>query len=358
MLHALSDPALVIEGQDRVLAANGPACTLFGDSLVGRELAQLGFSASPLLEENPEFADPGTQGGGGPNAPDPSISWKVWSFAQEEPLTLQFHSDPRWFRPSVGGLPDPGRRLLVLRDVSDQIEARQQVHAVRHEFLSAAAHKFTTPPTAIKMHVHLLKTYERRRDPESPQLAQLAMLDSHLTRLSLEVNEVLDLAQLRMGRLDLQLGPVDFVALVKGTVAEFGARRSEREIRLETSAPYQVARLDAPRIEQVVRQLMDNADRYSHAGTPITVHISGDEERVVLEVSDQGVGIPAETLRALFTPFLRGENVKTLRMGTGLGLGLYLSRALVEQHEGTLEIDSDLERGTRVIVRLPRGLRR
>jgi signal transduction histidine kinase len=142
--------------------------------------------------------------------------------------------------------------------------------------------------------------------------------------------------------------------VARACVAEY-AQTTDHELTVVTTEEQLVGNWDGPRVERVLANLLSNAIKYSDPGSAIQVAIahdgSGRHAVAVLTVQDQGVGIPAHDLPHIFAPFYRGSNVVGRTAGTGIGLRG--ARAIVEQHGGTLELQSSEGRGTCVTVRLP-----
>jgi signal transduction histidine kinase len=181
----------------------------------------------------------------------------------------------------------------------------------------------------------------------------VAFETKHLTRL---VEDVLDLARLRHGKLRLETERLDLrdvVRVVVDTIRASG-RAADRDVRDDLGFAALFVTGDRPRLEQVVRNLVDNAVKYSPSGTAITVSIAKDGADASLRVRDEGLGIGPDMLPRLFDAFAQAEAAGHRAAG-GLGLGLPLVRAIVEQHGGTITAHSDgLGKGSEFVVRLPR----
>ncbi len=345
VIDALPDPLFVLEPPAQIVLASRSMRPLLG------------------LGELPDRSDQGT-------GSDPMELWRRLNQARDEEGTchpvqswreakaapaVRFGEDARWFRPQVRALPDLGLELVILRDVTQEREELERLRLMQREFLSAAAHKFATPLTAIKMHVHLLQLHGERNG--SAELKpQLKALDHHINRLTSEVNEVLDLSQIRVGRLTLHRQPVDLVGMLRLVIQHYSLHRPERQVTLTLDRSYVIGMWDEPRLSQVFRLLIDNADRYSGAESSIEVSVTEEADRARVVIRDGGVGIPLEARDQIGQPYFRAENVKKLRLGTGLGLGLYLCRQILEHHGATIELESELNVGTMVSITLPRGV--
>jgi signal transduction histidine kinase len=174
----------------------------------------------------------------------------------------------------------------------------------------------------------------------------------HLTRL---IEDLLDVTRLRHGKVVVQREPVDLREVVHLALDALKAsgRASHHAVRHSLAAEPIIVHGNATRLEQVVRNLLDNAVKYSPARTTITVAMHRDGAEAVLRVRDEGIGIASDMLPRLFEPFAQAEAAGQRAAG-GLGLGLPLVQSIVQQHGGTIAAHSDgIGKGSEIIVRLP-----
>ncbi|AKI99221.1 PAS domain S-box-containing protein [Archangium gephyra] len=231
-------------------------------------------------------------------------------------------------------------------------EARQAV-AQRDEFFTVAAHELRTPTTSLKLNVQSLLRGARRAEsgqPPAALMAKLENIDRNAGRLNALVNELLDVTRIHAGRLRLDLEPVDLAALVQDVAARFElpATQAHSPILLELSGST-VGSWDRLRLEQVVTNLLSNALKYG-AGKPVRLKVSCDASGARLEVRDEGIGISPESLPRLFGRF---ERAVSDRHYGGLGLGLYITRQIVEALGGTVSVTSTPGAGATFTVQLP-----
>jgi signal transduction histidine kinase len=180
----------------------------------------------------------------------------------------------------------------------------------------------------------------------------LGTIEETSLRMAELINDMLDVTRLRMGqRLDLTLRPTDLVALARQAVMVQQQATEARRIVLEASLDALVGDWDAARLGRVLGNLLDNAVKYSPGGGAITVAVARDGDWAILRVRDRGVGIPAEDLPHVFDWYRRGSNVKTGVGGSGIGLASV--RRIVEQHGGTITVESRQGKGSEFTVRLP-----
>lgn len=241
--------------------------------------------------------------------------------------------------------------VAVLHDVTAERDLEHQKDA----FLAAAAHDLKTPLTTIKGTAQVMQRRLDRGDYQ--RLADgLAQIDSTTTRMARLVNELVDISRLQMGgTLELHLMPDDLYAAIRHVVAEAQRATDRHRITLATDLTTLAGLWDAERLERVLDNLLSNATKYSPEGGEIEVSVScqpapkGSE--AVITVRDEGIGIPSQDLPHIFERFYRAGNVTQGIPGTGIGLvGV---KQIVEQHGGTITVDSREGQGSTFTISLP-----
>ncbi|WNG62070.1 PAS domain-containing protein [Archangium gephyra] len=217
---------------------------------------------------------------------------------------------------------------------------------VREEFLSVAGHELRTPLTSLKLQLQLL---ERTRPP-AVGAPRLRAMERQVGRLESLVESLLDVGRLSEGRLSLELGEVELRALTREVLERLAEvlARAGCEVHLEAPAPVH-GHWDAHRLDQVLVNLLTNAAKYG-AGHPVHVRVEEAGGFARLTVRDEGIGIAPEALPRLFGRF---ERAVSERQYGGIGLGLYISRQLVEAMGGRVHVDSRLGEGATFAVELP-----
>jgi signal transduction histidine kinase len=174
-----------------------------------------------------------------------------------------------------------------------------------------------------------------------------------LMRLNAMIDEMHDVARLQVGQaLDLQREEVHLSALVRAVAAEYSGATGTPRVDVHTPAEAVLVCGDRARLERVLHNLIGNAVKYSPRGTPVDVAVQTQEQWAVVTVRDQGVGIPAEDQPRIFTRFFRASTSRGVK---GTGIGLAGSKAIIEQHDGQITVQSAVGRGTTVTVCLPRS---
>jgi PAS domain S-box-containing protein len=252
---------------------------------------------------------------------------------------------------------DLADRAAIALDNARLYGDAQRAIQLRDDFLSSASHDLKNPLTVIKGGADILhRRASQSTEPEAQRSLQtLSRISQAATKMVGLINEILDLAQLKAGHeLALDYAPTDLVTLTRSIVGDFG-RNSGHELKVETSDVQLTGDWDAGRIERVIGNLLNNALKYSPAGSHIDVCVSREDSAgegwAVLSVKDEGVGIPLDELPRVFDRFYRGRNVVGKVQGTGIGLAGV--RQIVEQHRGRVSIASTEDEGTTITVRIP-----
>jgi signal transduction histidine kinase len=179
-------------------------------------------------------------------------------------------------------------------------------------------------------------------------------IDEETDRLQAIVDSLLDLSQIESGRLRLRKRPTDVSQLVRDVSTSMEVHTARHRFHHSFHPDPLVAHADPKRIEQVLRNLLGNAIKYSPQGDVITVRGYVEDAQLVLQVSDQGIGIPRQDLERVFERFYRVENETTRKVG-GVGLGLAVCRSIVEAHGGRIWVESTLGKGSTFYLTLSLG---
>ncbi|MBV9282245.1 MAG: PAS domain S-box protein [Chloroflexi bacterium] len=244
--------------------------------------------------------------------------------------------------------------VATVRDVTAQYTLERQ----REDFLAAAAHDLKTPLAGIKGLAQMLARRASRAGPLDTErlLRDLEKIDATATRMAGLVNELLDGTRIYVHQpLELSRQPTDLVALARRVRRDQEQAGTRHRIVLQTEVAELIGLWDEPRLERVLGNLLSNAIKYSPGGGEIRVGVqeeSREEDRwAVLTVQDSGLGIPAADLPRIFERFYRAANVPKEVSGTGIGLAGV--QQIVEQHGGSVSVESREGEGSTFTVRLP-----
>lgn len=249
--------------------------------------------------------------------------------------------------------------LARLYAIEQQQTARlQELNERKSAFLSMVAHELRTPLTGLRGFTELLRMRFGALDARQERI--MTLVTQQVERLSGLVNELLSLTNIEQQRLILRKEPGDLIRCASDVVERFALTYPQRTIRFESEEMESCRGVwDCDRLEQVLSNLLNNAIKYSDVHAPVGVSVAWateageDGQLVKITVADQGIGIPAPEQAQLFAKFFRASNAEAYQ--SGLGLGLFISNEIVQQHGGWIEIESEESRGSRFSVVLPLG---
>jgi signal transduction histidine kinase len=241
------------------------------------------------------------------------------------------------------------RTVCTLREAA----ARRRADAAQAELVSTLAHELRSPLTSVKgFSSTLLHRWDRFGDEQKQHMLKTINADAdRVTRL---IRELLDVSRIDAGRLELQRQMVDLPYLVGGIAERFSV--TDTAVAIESQFPPGFPELyaDRDKLEQVLTNLVENAVKHGDGGK-VTITGTVGDDHVEVGVLDTGDGIPADQLPLIFTKFFSSRHPGGRRGSAGTGLGLFISKGIVEAHGGRMWAESEPGRGTEVRFRLPRG---
>ncbi len=231
------------------------------------------------------------------------------------------------------------------------VEELRRLSALRADFVSLVSHELRSPMAAV---IGSARTLQQRWRELSPAHRDsfLELIAGETNRLAQLVSDVLDTSRIEAGTFSYQFTDVDVGELVRDAVASATVGQDEVSVVASVRTPLPPVRADGDRLGQVLRNLVDNAVKYSPAGSAVKVSAYAHGDRVLVDVVDAGPGIPREHRRLIFEKFGRA---KTDGAKPGTGLGLFIARSIAEAHGGSLEVSSSPERGSTFTLTLPAG---
>lgn len=243
--------------------------------------------------------------------------------------------------------------IANVRDITDQ----KREEALQSTFVSIISHELKTPVGIIKGYAETLSREDAHWSEETIKEG-LHIIEEESDRLARQIQDLLDVSRLQAGGMRLEFTEWSLPDMVRRVVQAFAAQthgRFEFELRFPDDFPPAYA--DYERIRMVLTNLVSNAVKYSPDGGTIRIGGKAEENTAVVYVADQGVGIPPEEQERVFERFYRIDN-RLRRETSGTGLGLYLTRAIIEAHGGKISVESKLGRGSRFLFTLPLARRR
>lgn len=345
ILDSMASGVVVLDAQDRVAMLNRALAEMLHispDDWVGRPAGELGalMARFALPVAAPRFDWPDAPG-------SRDIGWR-----DGEALRF-FREDcvPLGAEPAAAGSREVSRgRVLAYHDVSHE----KAVDRMKSEFISVASHELRTPMTSIKGSVDLiLSGFAGDMSPEMQELLEIAQKScDRLVRL---VNDILDLSKIEAGQLKLNLVRLDLTEVAVRAVCSVKPLADKTEIKLRVDRPnaLPIVEADPDRIEQVITNLLSNAVKFSPPRGEVVVELACDGDWVRCSVHDQGVGIAEKDLPRIFGKF---QQLSEGRRRGGTGLGLAITRGLIDEHRGSIWVESRVGEGSRFIFRLPVAL--
>jgi two-component system CheB/CheR fusion protein len=346
IIQTVRDPLLVLDAGLRVLRANHAYYTT--------------FRTTPELTEGAALKDLGNH---------------QWDYASlhERLSAVLTRGEPINDLEMAYALPGLGRRVmclnarriaadndrthLILLAIEDITERRETTDAVREgsrrkdEFLAMLAHELRNPLAPLIHTIHIL----RRDDVQPETMKRYDLMERQTRRLVRLVDELLDVARISRGLIELKREPLDLGAIVSAAADAGRARVDQYEHALSVVVPDTPVWIDgdAVRVEQVVANLLENAVKYTPPGGRIAISLITENGDAIVSVRDSGIGLAPETLDRIFDLFAQVDSTLA-RSGGGLGLGLTVVRRVLELHGGRIEARSaGLGHGSEFIVRLP-----
>ena len=239
-------------------------------------------------------------------------------------------------------------KLLELEQVKNKAEITMLLRR-REEFMSIASHELKTPLTGAKGFIQTLKR-KAATDKLGWYETLLNRADLQINKLTNLINELLDISGMESGKLVLKKSTFKINQLVYDCLQVLQPIAHTHRIQVESDEDIEVC-ADKNRLEQVICNLLSNALKYSPEGSQITVKTALTSEYATLSIKDEGFGIPPEKLSRLFERFFRVDESNVNK--SGLGLGLYISKDIIERHNGKIEVKSEEGRGSEFTIYLP-----
>jgi signal transduction histidine kinase len=238
--------------------------------------------------------------------------------------------------------------------VEERTEEVQRLLRERTQFFAAMSHEFRTPVAVVLSQAQMLS------DPQFPKSDRWQVDAGRILRTSGEqllslVSDILELAKAEVGKLEVELGEVSVPAVVKELKPTIEGLAHAADLRAKVSVPARLPAVlaDQQRLRQVLLNLVDNAVKYTPRGGTVTVSAMRTDSKVEIAVADTGVGIPAEHADRIFEPFFRVRTNRTQGGQPSSGLGLAVTKRLVEAQGGTIRFTSTPGEGTTFVVTLP-----
>ncbi len=245
------------------------------------------------------------------------------------------------------------RERLVARRLDDENRELQRIDRAKNEFLSSVSHELKTPLAVVLGFTRIVKG-NKRNNLDERDIRQLATIERNGWRLNTLIDDLLELSRIETKRIRLHKESVDIKNVLEEIATSFEPILDGR-VQTLTLHPHEGPawlEADKGRLIQVLTNIVSNAGKYSDSGTEITLRSEIREDEAILSVTDQGRGMKPEDLENLFSLFFRSQDAEDSAT-PGMGIGLYISRKIVELHGGDISVESTYGSGTTMSVRLP-----
>jgi NtrC-family two-component system sensor histidine kinase KinB len=328
-IDSLFDPVIVADGDGLVTRINPAAERLFG-----ARTGALGKSIDAVTRD-PRIAQSVID----------VLHAQVPAASEDAAAVLPWavEGDRRAFRIRSTPMKDADGRLVGVVTLLEDVTHLSEVSRLKSEFIAAASHELRTPLTSVQMGIHLLlEGTAGTLDERQREILEVCREDT--ARLDRLMRELLDLSKIESGAITPQLASTRPATLLAEAVNPLRLQVEARGIRVEVDAPPDLPQVavDRRQIERVIANLVTNAMRATPAGGTITVAAARRGDEVAISVTDTGSGIPRDYLPRIFEPFVQVPHAA----GGGAGLGLTISRRIVEGHGGRITVQSEPERGS------------
>jgi signal transduction histidine kinase len=243
---------------------------------------------------------------------------------------------------------------IMAAELQQKMENLKQMDRVRTDFVANVSHELKTPLTLIKGYI---ETLQGRAINDTEKASKfILIIKEHASRLENIIEDLLSLSELELSKDCLNKTEFDMKKLIGEVTLGFGYAIDAKRQTLSVNHQGDDFRIKADRdkIEQVIVNLIDNAVKYTNETGQINISILGKQNEIILVIQDSGVGIPREDIDRVFERFYRVDKARSRELG-GTGLGLGIAKHIVLAHNGQISIESEINKGTKVLVRLPKG---
>jgi two-component system sensor histidine kinase ResE len=239
--------------------------------------------------------------------------------------------------------------VAVVRNMTEE----RKLDKLRKDFIANVSHELRTPISMLQGYSEAIVDDVAETEEEKKEMAKVIYDES--LRMGRLVNELLDLARMEAGHIQLTIEDVDLTSFINRIIRKFQGIAKENEINISANISEEITHFsfDPDRIEQVLTNLIDNAIRHTPKGGYVAVSILRDEKGIHMEVKDSGSGIPEEDLPFVFERFYKADKART-RGRSGTGLGLAIAKNIIDAHRGQISVQSKLGQGTTFSFFLPR----
>jgi len=341
-ISAIADGVVIFGPRGEMTRMNAAANELLGypAEIVGRSLAE---RITYLHMENSD---------GRPLAAEDSPVYRALRGETVRGEILALHRNDRriWISSSAAPIRTRDGKLLGAVATLSDITSLRELQQRQEDLLHIVSHDLRLPITVIRGHVQLIEPVLRERGINGELQGSIAAIDRSIQRMNAMIQDLVDMARLEGGQMRLELQPVDLLAFIGDLLKRLHGTLDVRRIAIEVPSDLPLARADYNRLERIMLNLLSNALKYSPEDQPVYVSARCHGDAVAVSVTDHGRGIPPDDQPKLFQRFYRAA---AERRTEGIGLGLYITRMLVEAQGGHIWTESELGMGSTFSFTLP-----
>lgn len=341
VLRSMNDAVITLDREGYVILTNPP-----GDQILNMWM-DLPEAESELESDSADH---------GQYIPQPLLPMFQRVLAQEGDQRMNVHVMKGVWSVHMAPLASDGEirgAVAVLRDVTEEV----RLEKMRRDFVANVSHEIRTPLSMMQGYSEALLDGMAASPEESAELVQVIHDES--LRMGRLVRDLLDLARMEAGHIDMAIRPVDFRELAERMYRKFMVRAKENgvDLKLELATGKLAAQADEDRLEQVLTNLLDNAFRHTPEGGRVAIWGGterGDRgEELHITISDNGVGIPSDDLPFIFERFYKADKARVRGENGGTGLGLSIVKNIIDAHHGSIHAESEVGKGTTFHIVLP-----
>ncbi len=267
-------------------------------------------------------------------------------------VSVALHPHPGktiWLSISAAPIRTADGRLLGAVSTFDNVTDLHELQELREEFVALISHDLRNPLAGLMGHAQLLCRYLGQRAMDR-ELASAETVLKNATIMNSMIQDLVESAHLESGPLEMRKEPIDLWERISDISSRATSIEDAARVRVECPEPVPLVAADPQRIERVLANLVTNALKYSSPDSSVVIQIRRGDGEAITSVADRGIGIPADDIPHIFDRFFRA---RTGKKAEGLGLGLYITRMLVEAHGGRIWVESEVGKGSTFYFTLP-----
>lgn len=230
------------------------------------------------------------------------------------------------------------------------LNEEKRLNELKSRFLATVAHDLRTPLTHLLISLDLLQHYDERLS-DAKKSKHFGQMQAAIKTMTEQLEELLTVNQAESGKLPFNPEPLDAIDFCQNVLESFQASAADKcQLHFSSQGDCTQINVDRSLLQHIVNNLLSNAIKYSPPGSTVNFTLTCEPHHCILNIDDQGIGIPPEYLNKLFEPFERAANVNNIK---GTGIGLYIVKQAVERHQGNISVESQVGKGTTFTITLP-----